>query len=230
MSEKKQNTNKSQQNIQSKNKKQQNNQKSKKLNKPFYYKKKQSLHTKNTTAAKQKPEKKAEPPKPVKIAFLGGLNEVGKNITLFEYKDEIILVDCGLALPDEDMPGIDLVIPDFSYIEKNADKVKGICITHGHEDHIGSLAYLLKKVNIPVYSTRLTNGLIEGKLREHNLLGGAKLNVVKPGDTVKFGEFSVEFIHVNHSIPDAVALAIKCAGGTIVHTGDFKIDTTPIDA
>lgn len=229
MSEKKQNTNKSQQNIQSKNKKQQNNQKSKKLNKPFYYKKKQSLHTKNTTAAKQKPEKKAESPKPVKIAFLGGLNEVGKNITLFEYKDEIILVDCGLAFPDEDMPGIDLVIPDFSYIEKNADKVKGICITHGHEDHIGSLAYLLKKVNIPVYSTRLTNGLIEGKLREHNLLGGAKLNVVKPGDTVKFGEFSVEFIHVNHSIPDAVALAIKCAGGTIVHTGDFKIDTTPID-
>lgn len=229
MSEKKQNTNKSQQNIQSKNKKQQNNQKSKKLNKPFYYKKKQSLHTKNTTAAKQKPEKKAEPPKPVKIAFLGGLNEVGKNITLFEYKDEIILVDCGLAFPDEDMPGIDLVIPDFSYIEKNADKVKGICITHGHEDHIGSLAYLLKKVNITVYSTRLTNGLIEGKLREHDLLGGAKLNVVKPGDTVKFGEFSVEFIHVNHSIPDAVALAIKCAGGTIVHTGDFKIDTTPID-
>ena len=171
-------------------------------------------------------KKKAEP---IKIAFLGGLNEVGKNITLFQYKDDILLVDSGLAFPDEDMPGIDLVIPDFSYLEKNADKIKGICITHGHEDHIGSLAYLLKKVNIPVYSTRLTNGLIEGKLKEHGLLGSAKLNVVKAGDSVKIGEFSVEFIHVNHSIPDAVGFAIKCDGGTIVHTGDFKIDTTPID-
>ena len=236
MSDKKQN-NKNQQNAQnkSKNSKQQNNQKqqtaqkSRKLNKPFYYKKKKGALSKSTAPAKSKLEKKPEPPKPVKVAFLGGLNEVGKNITLFEYEDEIVLVDCGLAFPDEDMPGIDLVIPDFSYIEKNADKVKGICITHGHEDHIGSLAYLLKKINIPVYSTRLTNGLIEGKLREHGLLGSAKLNVVKPGDTVKFGKFSVEFIHVNHSIPDAVALAIKCAAGTIVHTGDFKIDTTPID-
>ena len=236
MSDKKQN-NKNQQNAQnkSKNSKQQNNQKqqtaqkSRKLNKPFYYKKKKGALSKSTAPAKSKPEKKPEPPKTVKVAFLGGLNEVGKNITLFEYEDEIVLVDCGLAFPDEDMPGIDLVIPDFSYIEKNADKVKGICITHGHEDHIGSLAYLLKKINIPVYSTRLTNGLIEGKLREHGLLGSAKLNVVKPGDTVKFGKFSVEFIHVNHSIPDAVALAIKCAAGTIVHTGDFKIDTTPID-
>ena len=236
MSDKKQN-NKNQQNAQnkSKNSKQQNNQKqqtaqkSRKLNKPFYYKKKKSALTKGTVPSKAKQEKKIEPPKPVKVAFLGGLNEVGKNITLFEYEDEIVLVDCGLAFPDDNMPGIDLVIPDFSYIEKNADKVKGICITHGHEDHIGSLAYLLKKVNIPVYSTRLTNGLIEGKLREHGLLGSAKLNVVKPGDTVKFGKFSVEFIHVNHSIPDAVALAIKCDAGTIVHTGDFKIDTTPID-
>ncbi len=166
---------------------------------------------------------------PVKIAFLGGLNEVGKNITLFEYKDDIILVDCGLAFPDEDMPGIDLVIPDFSYIEKNADKVRGIFITHGHEDHIGSLAYLLRSVNIPVYSTRLTNGLIECKLKEHGLFGSAKLNVVKAGDTVTAGAFSVEFIHVNHSIPDAVGFAIKCDGGTIVHTGDFKIDSTPID-
>lgn len=166
---------------------------------------------------------------PVRIAFLGGLNEVGKNITVFEYKNDIILVDSGLAFPDEDMPGIDLVIPDFSYIEKNADKVRGICITHGHEDHIGSLAYLLKKINVPVYSTRLTNGLIEGKLREHNLLSSAKLNVVKPGESVKLGDFTVEFIHVNHSIPDAAGLAISCDTGTIIHTGDFKIDTTPID-
>lgn len=236
MSDKKQN-NKNGQNAQNKSKaakqqnpqKQQTTQKTRKLNKPFYYKKKKNVLSKGNTPAKAKPEKKAQPAKPVKIAFLGGLNEVGKNITLFEYEDEIILVDCGLAFPDEDMPGIDLVIPDFTYIEKNADKVKGICITHGHEDHIGSLAYLLKKINIPVYSTRLTNGLIEGKLKEHQLLGSAKLNVVKPGDTVKFGKFSVEFIHVNHSIPDAVALAIKCDAGTIVHTGDFKIDTTPID-
>lgn len=205
------------------------NVKTKKISKPFYYKKKKAAQSNNKDTNKSKEEKKIIPAKPVKIAFLGGLNEVGKNITLFEYEDEIILLDCGLAFPDEDMPGIDLVIPDFTYIEKNADKVKGICITHGHEDHIGSLAYLLKKVNIPVYSTRLTNGLIEGKLREHNLLSSAKLNVVKPGDTVKLGKFSVEFIHVNHSIPDAVALAIKCGAGTVVHTGDFKIDTTPID-
>lgn len=166
---------------------------------------------------------------PIKIGFLGGLNEVGKNITMFQYNDDILLIDSGLAFPDEDMPGIDLVIPDFTYLERNADKVKGICITHGHEDHIGSLAYLLKKVNIPVYSTRLTNGLIEGKLKEHGLLASTKLNVVKAGESVKVGEFTVEFIHVNHSIPDAVGFAIKCDGGTVVHTGDFKIDTTPID-
>lgn len=187
---------------------------------PLYYKKKKKQNNNKSRKA---------PSKPMRIAFLGGLNEVGKNITMFEYNDEIILVDSGLAFPDEDMPGIDLVIPDFSYIEKNADRVKGICITHGHEDHIGSLAYLLKSVNVPVYSTRLTNGLIEGKLKEHNLLGSAKLNVVKPGESVKLGEFEVEFIHVNHSIPDAVGLAIKTAAGTVIHTGDFKIDTTPID-
>ncbi len=179
--------------------------------------------------SKKKNGKKKKNVQPIKIAFLGGLNEVGKNITLFQYKDDILIVDSGLAFPDEDMPGIDLVIPDFTYLEKNADKIKGICITHGHEDHIGSLAYLLKRVNIPVYSTRLTNGLIEGKLKEHNLLSSAKLNVVKAGDSVNIGEFTVEFIHVNHSIPDAVGLAIKCEGGTVVHTGDFKIDTTPID-
>jgi len=189
----------------------------------------QKKSTAGADKAKKKNNKKKVNAQPIKIAFLGGLNEVGKNITLFQYKDDILIVDSGLAFPDEDMPGIDLVIPDFAYLEKNADKIKGICITHGHEDHIGSLAYLLKKVNIPVYSTRLTNGLIEGKLKEHNLLGSARLNVVKAGDSVKAGEFTVEFIHVNHSIPDAVGLAIKCEGGTVVHTGDFKIDTTPID-
>ena len=183
-----------------------------------------------STRRKNKSKKKKETPAlPVRIAFLGGLNEVGKNITLFEYKDDIILVDSGLAFPDEDTPGIDLIIPDFTYIQKNAEKIRGICITHGHEDHIGSLAYLLKEVNIPVYSTRLTNGLIEGKLKEHGLLDKAKLNVVNAGSSVKLGEFEVEFIHVNHSIPDAVGFAIKCGAGTIVHTGDFKIDSTPID-
>ncbi len=231
-------------------------QKTKGKSKPFYYKKKKTIakntdlktndkktaekktvqkktQDKKTTTKKstnkKETVKKTEKKKPIRISFLGGLNEVGKNITAFEYDGDMILVDCGLAFPDEDMPGIDLVIPDFTYIEKNIDKVKGICITHGHEDHIGSLAYLLKKVNVPVYSTRLTNGLIEGKLKEHKLLDSANLNVVSPGKKVKLGKFDVEFIHVNHSIPDAVGFAIKCDGGTVVHTGDFKIDTTPID-
>lgn len=167
--------------------------------------------------------------KPVKIGFLGGLNEIGKNITVYEYDDDIMLVDCGLAFPDVDMLGVDLVIPDFTYLEQNAEKIKGIVITHGHEDHIGSLAYLLKSVNIPVYGTRLTIGLIEGKLEEHNLLGSAKLNVIKPGDRISLGKFDVEAIHVNHSIPDALAFAIRCSAGTIVQMGDFKIDSTPID-
>ena len=177
----------------------------------------------------KKSGKKAVSSQPVKIAFLGGLNEVGKNITMFQYKEEIILVDCGLAFPDEDTPGIDLIIPDFTYLQKNSDKIKGIFITHGHEDHIGGLAYMLRDINISVYSTRLTNGLIEGKLKEHGLLDSAKLNIVNAGESVKLGEFEVEFIHVNHSIPDAVGFAIKCEGGTVVHTGDFKIDSTPID-
>ena len=177
----------------------------------------------------KKTKKKTAPALPIKIAFLGGLNEVGKNITMFQYKEDIIIVDCGLAFPDADTPGVDLIIPDFSYLQKNADKIKGICITHGHEDHIGALAYMLRDINIPVYSTRLTNGLIEGKLKEHGLLDSAKLNVVNAGESVKLGEFEVEFIHVNHSIPDAVGFAIKCEGGTVVHTGDFKIDSTPID-
>lgn len=166
---------------------------------------------------------------PVKIIPLGGLNEIGKNLTVFECANDIFIVDCGLAFPDSDMPGVDLVIPDFTYIEQNADRVRGIVITHGHEDHIGSLAYLLKKVNVPVYATRLTIGLIEGKLREHGILEKAKLNVVKPRQTIKMGCMAVEFIRVNHSIPDAVALAIHTPAGIIVHTGDFKVDYTPIE-
>lgn len=165
----------------------------------------------------------------VKIAFLGGINEVGKNITLYEYGDDMFIVDCGLAFPDQDMPGVDLVIPDFTYLEKNVEKIRGVVITHGHEDHIGSLAYLLKTVNVPVFGTRLTIGLIEGKLKEHKMLDNVILKTVEPGDEITLGKFNVEFIHVNHSIPDAVALAIKSPAGVIVQTGDFKIDCTPID-
>lgn len=206
-----------------------NNQNQKKAQaKGFQYKKnaKHSFKQRNGSAKKyRKPVNET----PVRIAFLGGLNEVGKNMTLYEYKDEMFLVDCGLAFPDPDMLGVDLVIPDFSYVEKNADKIKGIIITHGHEDHIGGLAYLLKTVNVPVYGTKLTIGLIQGKLKEHGILSSAKLNEVAPGDVVNFNEFSVEMIHVNHSIPDAIALAISCGAGTIIQTGDFKIDSTPID-
>lgn len=191
---------------------------------------KQPKNQRNQKPQKQKKQNKTREEKlPMRIAFLGGLNEVGKNMTLYEYKDSMFLVDCGLAFPEPDLLGVDLVLPDFSYVEKNIDKIKGIVVTHGHEDHIGGLAYLLKTANIPIYSTKLTIGLIEGKLKEHNLLSSAKLNVVKPGDHVKLGDFDVELIHVNHSIPDAVALAIRCAGGTVVQMGDFKIDTTPID-
>ena len=166
---------------------------------------------------------------PLKIIPLGGLNEIGKNMTVFECGNDMFIVDCGLAFPDSDMPGVDLVIPDFTYVEQNIDKVRGIVITHGHEDHIGGLAYLLKKVNIPVYATRLTIGLIEGKLKEHNLLSQTKLNVVTPRQTVKMGCMAVEFIHVNHSIPDAVGLAIHTPAGIVIHTGDFKVDFTPIE-
>ena len=178
---------------------------------------------------KSAPGKSKAEPKPIKISFLGGLNEVGKNMTLFEYGEDMFLVDCGLAFPDQDMLGVDLVLPDFTYVERNADRIRGIVITHGHEDHIGGLPYLLKVLNVPVYGTNLTIGLIQGKLREHGLLNSATLNVIKPGDVITLGGFTVEAIHVNHSIPDALGLAIRCEGGTVVHTGDFKIDTTPID-
>ena len=166
---------------------------------------------------------------PVKVSFLGGLNEVGKNMTVYEYEKSMLIVDCGLAFPESDQLGVDFVIPDFSYVERNAERIKGILITHGHEDHIGALCYLLKKINVPVYATLLTAGLIMGKLSEHKLEKTVDVKVINPGEEIALGDFNVEFIHVNHSIPGAVALAIKCDAGTIVQTGDFKIDTTPID-
>ncbi len=166
---------------------------------------------------------------PVKFTALGGLNEIGKNLYVYECCNDMFIVDCGLAFPDEDMPGVDLVVPDFTYLEKNRDRFRGIVLTHGHEDHIGALPYLLKKINVPIYGTRLTLGLVEGKLKEHNLLSQASLNVVEPRQNVRMGCMSVEFIRVNHSIPDACALAIHTPAGVIVHTGDFKVDYTPIE-
>ena len=183
----------------------------------------------NNSQQKRNSNKPALPPKPIKIIPLGGLGEIGKNITLYEYDGDMFLVDCGMSFPDEDMPGIDIVIPDFTYILENKEKIKGLVVTHGHEDHIGAIPYLLRNFNLPIYATRLTIGLIEGKLKEHKLLADAKLNTVNPGEKVNLGKFTVEFIHVNHSIPDAAGFAISCPAGTVVHTGDFKIDTTPID-
>lgn len=165
----------------------------------------------------------------LKIIPLGGLNEIGKNITVFEYGNDILVLDCGLAFPDEEMFGVDLVIPDTSYLVKNKSKIRGIVLTHGHEDHIGALPYLLKDVSVPIYGTNMTLGLVKLKLKEHGLLDSAKLKPVKPGDNINLGAFKVEFIHVNHSIPDAVAMAITTPVGVVLHSGDFKIDTTPID-
>jgi len=164
----------------------------------------------------------------LKIIPLGGLNEIGKNMTVFSYGNDMIILDCGMAFPDEDMLGIDIVIPDFSYVIKNADKIRGVFLTHGHEDHIGGLAYLLKEINVPIYGGNLTLGLVQNKLKEHGLLSSAKLNRVMPGDIVNAGCFKVEFIRSNHSIPDAFAVAIHTPCGIVLHTGDFKIDTTPI--
>ncbi len=165
----------------------------------------------------------------LKIIPLGGLEEIGKNLTVFEYKDDIIVLDCGVAFPDEDMLGIDLVIPDMSYLVKNKARIRGMVVTHGHEDHIGGIPYLLKEINVPIYGTPLTLGILSKKLKEHGLLRSAKLMDVQPGDTIKLGEFRIEFIRVNHSIADAVAIALHTPAGTVVHTGDFKIDSTPID-
>ncbi len=165
----------------------------------------------------------------LRIIPLGGLNEVGKNMTVLEYADDIIIIDCGLGFPDEDMPGIDLVIPDTSYLEANRDKIRGMVLTHGHEDHIGAIPYLLRQLNVPIYGTRLTLGVLKNKLSEHRLPYEPQLNCVEAGDVIKLGECSVEFIHVNHSIADACALAITTPRGVVVHSGDFKLDITPID-
>lgn len=197
-----------------------------------------ALHT--STAKKTEPKESAAKTRhtktdkdtrktPVRIIPLGGLNEIGKNMTVFECCNDMFILDCGLAFPDNDMPGVDIVLPDFNYVERNASKVRGIVITHGHEDHIGGLAYLLKKVNVPVYATKLTIGLIESKLKEHGILEKVQLITLKPRKSANMGCMSVEFIKVNHSIPDAVGMAIHTPAGVIVHTGDFKIDFSPID-
>ncbi|MCR5601860.1 MAG: RNase J family beta-CASP ribonuclease [Ruminococcus sp.] len=196
--------------------------------------KEKTAKTEKNTSVPAKTKTQTRKPKevkktPVKIIPLGGLNEIGKNMTVFECSNDMFILDCGLAFPDADMPGVDIVIPDFTYVERNKEKIRGIVITHGHEDHIGGLAYLLKKINVPVYATRLTIGLIEGKLKEQGLSGKVTLNVVEPKKTVKMGCMAVEFIKVNHSIPDSVGMAIHTPAGVIVHTGDFKVDYSPID-
>lgn len=183
--------------------------------------KKNTKNVKNKTNSKSKSR--------LKIIPLGGLEEIGKNITVFEYEDEMIMVDCGLSFPEDDMLGVDIVIPDFTYLEKNRKKIKGLVVTHGHEDHIGAIPYFLKKINVPIYAMPLTIGLINNKLKEHKLDKTSELNVVHAGDVLKLGRFSIEFILTAHSIPDACMLAIKTPVGTVVHTGDFKVDFTPVD-
>ena len=165
----------------------------------------------------------------VRIIPLGGLGEIGKNITVIECNDEIIVIDCGIAFPDEQMYGVDLIIPDITYLKNNIDKVKGIFLTHGHEDHIGALPYVLKQINVPLYGTKLTLGIVKTKLEEHNILSECTLNNVESGDIIKFKHIKVEFIRNTHSIADSCSLAIFTPIGTILHTGDFKIDYTPID-
>ena len=165
----------------------------------------------------------------LKIIPIGGIEEIGKNMTVFEYGNDIVIIDCGVAFPEDDMLGIDLVIPDFTYLIKNKEKIRGLVITHGHEDHIGSIPYLLKEINVPIYATKLTAGLIKNKLEEHRLVESTKMTIVEQGETVNFGSMQVEFIRSNHSIPDSVALAIYTPVGVVINTGDFKIDFTPID-
>lgn len=179
-----------------------------------------------SASKKRKQTPKIQKPS-VRIMFLGGLNEIGKNMTLFECMGDMVLLDCGMAFPDGEMLGVDLVIPDFTYVEQNKDKIKGIIITHAHEDHIGGLPYLLGKVNVPIYGTALTNGIIGNKLKEHSLPKAPQLVDVKAGARIKLGCMEIEFIHVNHSIPDATAIALYTPAGTIIHTGDFKVDYTP---
>ena len=204
----------------------------------FKYKQQQKPQQKNNgkTAVKtvQKPQLRTASRRgrrgtsKLKVIPLGGLEQIGMNITAFEYEDSIVVVDCGLAFPEDDMLGIDLVIPDVTYLKENISKVKGFVITHGHEDHIGALPYVLKEVNVPIYSTKLTLGLITNKLKEHNLVRSTKLKEVKHGQVINLGEFSIEFIKTNHSIQDASALAIYSPAGIVVHTGDFKVDYTPV--
>lgn len=186
--------------------------------------------TENSTNNKKTNKNKLLKKDNLRIIPLGGLLEIGKNITVFEYGNDIVIVDCGLAFPEDDMLGIDLVIPDITYLEKNKEKIKGLVITHGHEDHIGAIPYLLKQINIPIFATKLTTGLIKNKLEEHKLLRRTQLTEVKQGDIITLGKFKVEFIRSTHSIPDSVVLAIHTPVGVVVHTGDFKIDYTPINS
>lgn len=181
------------------------------------------------TAQPAKRKRGAKPTGKIRIASLGGLHEIGKNMTMIEYGDDIIVVDCGIAFPDEDMLGIDLVIPDVTYLEKNKEKIRGILLTHGHEDHIGSLPYVLRSINPDIYGTALTLGIVEKKLSEHSLPHTPRLHTVQPGDTVQLGSLSAEFVRVNHSIADACAIAIRTPLGILFHTGDFKLDLTPVD-
>ncbi len=213
-----------------------------KANKPKSETKKNDQKNNASSKAKSKTESKKKfetknksildfhfKPSKLKIIALGGLDEIGKNITVFEYENDMIIVDCGIEFPDDDMLGVDLVIPDFSYIVKNIDRCKGLFITHGHEDHIGSIPYLLKEVNIPIYGTKLTMKLIQHKLEEHHLMQNADLHVVEQGDIIDTGKMQVEFIRSSHSIPDSCMLAIHSPAGVVLHTGDFKVDYTPID-
>ncbi len=200
-----------------------------KQDKPAAPKKEKKSAPKQTRNNKPKNNAPRKNEKSVKVIPLGGLGEIGKNMTLLEFEDDIIIIDCGIGFPEEDMPGVDLVIPNFAYLEDNRTKIRGVLLTHGHEDHIGGIPYLLRHFNIPIYGTALTIGIIKGKLKEHRMPFQPQLNVVKAGDTVRLGVFAAEFIHVNHSIADACALAINSPSGIIVHTGDFKIDVSPIE-
>ena len=204
--------------------------KPKKSEKQTAVKSSSQMKTYNNKSKKTDLEKKPKLPLgKLKIIPLGGLHEVGKNLTVLEYENDIIIVDCGLGFPDEDMPGVDLVIPDVSYLEANKEKIRGLFVTHGHEDHIGAIPYVLRYINPTIYGTKLTLGIIKNKLLEHQLSEEPRLQCVSAGDVVRLGSFSVEFIHVNHSIADACCLAIKTPLGTVIHTGDFKLDVTPID-